>query len=106
MKQIIRLTESDLHRLIKESVTKILNENDFIKSIYQRTNELINILQNNGIECSLKDTQGGMPYIYVSDSIYNSETHNNAQKAKEIAYNFSKDVNVDMYPACIKIFVR
>ena len=63
MKQIIRLTESDLHRLIKESVTKILNENDFIKSIYQRTNELINILQNNGIECSLKDTQGGMPYI-------------------------------------------
>ena len=47
-----------------------------------------------------------MPYIYVSDSIYNSETHNNAQKAKEIAYNFSKDVSVDMYPACIKIFVR
>ena len=26
MKQIIRLTESDLHRIVKESVNKILNE--------------------------------------------------------------------------------
>ena len=27
MKKVIRLTESDLHKLVKESVTRILNEN-------------------------------------------------------------------------------
>ena len=27
-KQIIRLTESDLHRIVKESLNKILKEND------------------------------------------------------------------------------
>lgn len=28
-KKIIRLTESDLHKIVKESVTKILNEDSF-----------------------------------------------------------------------------
>lgn len=29
MKQTIRLNESDLHRMIKESVKEVLNENDY-----------------------------------------------------------------------------
>ena len=28
MKKVIRLTESDLHRIVKESVNRILNESD------------------------------------------------------------------------------
>lgn len=31
-KQVIRLTESDLHRIIKESVNKVLNEEHFLES--------------------------------------------------------------------------
>ena len=30
MKKIVRLTESDLHRIIKESVNKIINESDYM----------------------------------------------------------------------------
>lgn len=40
-KQIVRLTESDLHRVIKESVTKILKENDDFKAHgYKTTSNL------------------------------------------------------------------
>ena len=30
MKKIVRLTESDLHRIIKESVNRIINESDYM----------------------------------------------------------------------------
>lgn len=43
MKQIIRLTESDLHRVIKESVKKILHEKRSINS-----QQLYNIIQQHG----------------------------------------------------------
>ena len=46
MKQRIRLTESDLHRIVKESVNKILNEvldtTDSIKSFYNDKGEQLN----------------------------------------------------------------
>lgn len=35
-KQVIRLTESDLHRIIKESVTKILKENETYVDMLRR----------------------------------------------------------------------
>ena len=37
MKQIVKLTESDLHKVIKESVKKILQENDFTPHGYKAT---------------------------------------------------------------------
>ena len=33
MKKVIKLTESDLHNIIKESVTKILNEEGLLSKI-------------------------------------------------------------------------
>jgi hypothetical protein len=41
MKQTIRLTESELHNIIKESVKKILKENTNLYDVYQR--EIISI---------------------------------------------------------------
>lgn len=42
-KQLIRLTEGDLHRIIKESVNKMLNENDYIDNYTKDTrNRLAN----------------------------------------------------------------
>jgi len=51
MKKMIRLTESDLHKIIKESVNKILNEQNDEYSIFHDTfmgyaNEMIQELQN------------------------------------------------------------
>ena len=37
-KQVIRLTEGDLHRIIKESVTKILKENESYVDMLRRQN--------------------------------------------------------------------
>lgn len=42
MRQVIRLTESDLHRMIKESVREILNEGqglDFVKKTWEDTKD-------------------------------------------------------------------
>ena len=36
-KQVIRLTENDLHKIIEESVSKILKENDFVPHGYKGT---------------------------------------------------------------------
>ena len=42
-KKVIRLTEGDLHRIIKESVNKILKENDYIDNYTKSTrNRLAN----------------------------------------------------------------
>lgn len=48
-KQVIRLTEGDLHRIIKESVNRILNEHDLMfndNNGYFNTSEYINSQQN------------------------------------------------------------
>ena len=58
-KQVIRLTEGDLHNIIKESVNKVLNENDFHRA-YKRGKNL-SVLGN-------KDT-------YTDDEVFDcSET--------------------------------
>ena len=36
-KQVIKLTESELHNIIKESVKKVLNENDFTPTSHRYT---------------------------------------------------------------------
>lgn len=42
MKQRIRLTESDLHRIIKESVNKILNEVEGYENTMSKANPMFN----------------------------------------------------------------
>lgn len=48
-KQIIKLTENDLHRIIKESVNKILKEQDFQPHGYRPTSN------SGGLEMQISD---------------------------------------------------
>lgn len=181
MKKVIRLTESDLHRVIKESVKEILSEarvkatprqynidgvdyestnqikgggawhtgfrfkdheshnpkklKSFRKrkdgyryaSSYQgrpddlhkyltsesiikeseadKIKELYNILSSAGIDCSIKSSQGGKPYIYVFDNFKDAETHQKAMKAQKLAYQYDTNARILDYPACIQIFL-
>ena len=52
MKKIIRLTESDLHRIVKESVRNILNEYNYnaIRSVYKLVIKADMLCQNGDIE--------------------------------------------------------
>ena len=44
MKRITRLTESDLHRIVRESVKRVLNEvsTDTLHNAYQKSQDLTN----------------------------------------------------------------
>lgn len=44
MKQVIRLTESDLHRIIKESVKQALNEGHWKSEINEKWNKALEIM--------------------------------------------------------------
>ena len=48
MKRITRLTESDLHRIVRESVKRVLNEvsTDTLHNAYQKSKDLTNKLPN------------------------------------------------------------
>ena len=48
MKRITRLTESDLHRIVRESVKRVLNEvsTDTLHNAYQKSQDLTNKLPN------------------------------------------------------------
>ena len=48
MKRKIRLTESDFHRIVKESVKRVLNEvsTDTLHKAYQKSKDLTNKLSN------------------------------------------------------------
>ena len=61
-KKLIRLTESDLHRIIKESVNNILKENDFEPHGYKTTsnfggNEIQ--ISNSGDAARIRDSHTG-----------------------------------------------
>ena len=62
MKRKVRLTESDLHRVIKESVKRVLNENDFKAHGYKCTsnwggNEIQ--LDDRGENARIRDSHTG-----------------------------------------------
>ena len=71
-KQVIRLTESDLHKIIKESVRRALNESWFSGKIkvYHYTNERnAQAIMNGGFKKSKFNTNGGNlygPAVYLS----------------------------------------
>ena len=65
-KKLIRLTESDLHRIVKESVNKVLTEMDGDEFAEDRSKQQ---------ETKLKDKQarseGKEPYYFISDTYRN-----------------------------------
>jgi hypothetical protein len=79
MKQIIRLTESDLHRLVKESVNRVLNEGT--------------IANLKTLTRSLPNKKPGEPLYDIPRHIINKEK-NNIQVAK---YKIGDKVYVDNY---------
>ena len=73
-KQIIRLTEGDLHRIIKESVNNILKETNNFNKKYEYLTDLLDTYENmvyDGI--SLSNDQ-----IYQIEEIYNFLLQTNA----------------------------
>jgi hypothetical protein len=74
MKKVIRLTESDLHKLVKESVKRILNENSRYSGEYDRTG------------LPLDDTAYTESIEYILDSIING----NISQAKELINGLDK----------------
>jgi hypothetical protein len=61
MKRIIRLTESDLHRIVKQSVKRILREDN---SMEQRVAEkILDDIQNNNPELLQGDPEDLIGYV-------------------------------------------
>ena len=94
-KQLVRLTESDLHRVIKESVNQILNERvdegpmDFMKSVFgQGKNKTQNYVNDKvgKINNSMTNAKNAVQGAY-----------NNAKQSVQGAYNNAKQSVQDTY---------
>ena len=82
MKQRIRLTESDLHRIVKESVNKILNEgieDDMLKSNTQNA-----IFALNGVVSQLEQESNNHVYGGNSNIFHNGDEHNEYYQIYEL----------------------
>ena len=80
MKQRIRLTESDLHKVIKESVKKILFERT--KSEKGLSDDEVILRRNMNFSDSTNDEYG--------DSIYDDEQENYNRKLRNRRLNYHK----------------
>ena len=85
-KKLIRLTESDLHKIVKESVNRVLNENgdpyleELAKEFNYYYSEAIQNLQG------LLKAYNKLPEEYSSMKISNVAAVRNAIKNLELAY--------------------
>jgi 16S rRNA U1498 N3-methylase RsmE len=63
MKQIVRLTEGDLHRIVKESVKKILKEYNYdaVRSVYE-------LIIKASMLCQQGDAEGAVNILVGSES--------------------------------------
>jgi 16S rRNA U1498 N3-methylase RsmE len=63
MKQIVRLTEGDLHRIVKESVKKILKEYNYdaVRSVYE-------LIIKASMLCQQGDIEGAVNILVGSES--------------------------------------
>ena len=60
-KKLVRLTEGDLHRIIRESVRNVLNENEFE---YGGAYSIIDVLEKNGVNHILATAiEGAITYV-------------------------------------------
>lgn len=90
----------DLHKyLTSESIDK-----DYNRDMMEKVRGLKEILSSNDIDCSIKSTQGGAPYIYVTDIMADMESHQKAIQAEKLAYQYDENVRIKHYPVCIQIF--
>ena len=71
-KKLIRLTESDLHRIVKESVKRVLNESQSFKGTIASINELCNDL-NMTVEYGQQYLYDGIPTLPVKFTANNVE---------------------------------
>jgi len=64
MKQIVRLTEGDLHRIVKESVKKILKEYNYdaVRSVYE-------LIIKASMLCQQGDIEGAANILVGSESV-------------------------------------
>lgn len=112
MKKIVRMTESDLHNMVMESVKNILKEDDmysqsmenerrFYEMIQEEKKEcqaLVDFLKRNGIRSvHVSETQSGLPVVAMdTDEYYES-------KANILANQFLRGQNAyvssQTYPA-------
>ena len=71
-KLIIKLTESDLHRIVKESVNKVLEDIESSKNLYRKKlTESQHVLQNDSNSLPTFDLQKTYPPISaLKDGIY------------------------------------
>jgi hypothetical protein len=78
MKKLVRLTESDLHRIVKESVNRILNEVEGYENTMLKANPMFN-----------KDTLRGKVTRFLNPKKANQfdRIHNNAEKNFKDASN-------------------
>jgi hypothetical protein len=76
MKQTIRLTESDLHRIVKESVNKVINESvsstvaDKLRQCSSNVDRVLNTIKNDVIDLidSIKDGKSFGVYSKVMNN--------------------------------------
>ncbi len=77
MKKLVRLTESDLHKIVKESVKKLLKENN--------TNEIINMTSSHFGE-AYKYIQNAYSLISGRVSHIKFDTNDNIQNSMRLAF--------------------
>jgi predicted KAP-like P-loop ATPase len=98
-KQLIRLTESDLHRIIENSVDKYLQQQEHIKKWkeeeYELYNEFVKYLQYNGIKARLHEFNSGAYAVAIPSNI-EVNIYNIGNK---FAKNKNKSIRVQDYPA-------
>lgn len=108
-KNTIRLTESELKKIITESVKKFLKEGnpqadldrrwyEYVQEEKRKHQELVNFLKRYGINSAeLSETQGGLPVVAMDTDEYNNSN------ARIIADNFVKGkreyISSNSYPA-------
>jgi hypothetical protein len=97
MKRVIRLTESDLHRIIKESVKSILSEGqkwigDYDRETFDRLRQMANqqggncSFSLNGVDFTLQQTQRGFTLTSGMNNVCDSL---NIESALKSAWQFS-----------------
>lgn len=101
-KNIIKLTESKLKKLIKEAVQTTLDQerewHEYIQQEKKVLEELLNTLTRNGIQTAqMSEYRSGLPVIAIStDEWHNSNAYEIARKFAEARGMYVKD---DFYPA-------
>lgn len=110
MKKVIRLTESDLHRIVKESVRNILNEYNYnaIRSVYKLVIKADMLCQNGDIEGAINVLIGNSSAgtSVESEIIRYSSEIKNANAILKAVRNAANQGNVKYMHDILKVVKR